>query len=210
MTESTTQAPSVPAGYWKDPRGNLVPESTIKPIDRARDDLVKELVGKAREVSTVLAQFKGQAFADIAAFVSLSAEQYGVPLGGKKGNVTLMSFDGRYRVVRAMQEHITFDERLQAAKALIDQCLAEWTQGARPELKVIINRAFEVDKEGNINTGAVLGLRRLNIDDSRWTRAMAAIGDAVQVVGSKSYVRVYERVGESDQYVPIALDVAGV
>ncbi|WP_146694676.1 DUF3164 family protein, partial [Haemophilus influenzae] len=33
--------------------------------------------------------------------------------------------------------------------------------------------------------------------------------ESVQVVSSKAYVRLYERVGESDQYVPIALDVAG-
>jgi len=37
-----------------------------------------------------------------------------------------------------------------------------------------------------------------------------AIGEAVQVVGSKSYIRVYERIGETDQYQPIALDIAGV
>ena len=38
---------------------------------------------------------------------------------------------------------------------------------------------------------------------------MEAIGEAVQVVGSRSYIRVYERVGESDQYRAIPLDIAG-
>ncbi|ECZ4733075.1 DUF3164 family protein, partial [Salmonella enterica] len=53
-------------------------------------------------------------------------------------------------------------------------------------------------------------LRRLDITDERWLKAMDAIGEAVQVVGSRSYIRVYERVGDSDQYRPIALDIAGV
>lgn len=44
------------------------------------------------------------------------------------------------------------------------------------------------DKEGQINTGRVLSLRRLDIKDERWLRAMNAIGEAVQVVGSKSYI----------------------
>lgn len=54
------------------------------------------------------------------------------------------------------------------------------------------------------------GLRRVDIQDERWQNAMQAISESVQVVSSKAYVRLYERVGESDQYVPIALDVAGV
>ena len=109
-----------------------------------------------------------------------------------------------------MQDRIAFDERLQAAKALIDECLADWVEGARPEIHTLINRAFSSDKEGEINTGAVLALRRYDIQDSRWLRAMDAISEAVQVVGSRSYVRVYERIGDSDQYQPIPLDISGV
>jgi hypothetical protein len=56
----------------------------------------------------------------------------------------------------------------------------------------------------------VLGLRRLDIKDARWLKAMAAISEAVQVVGSKSYIRVYERIGDTDQYRAIPLDIAAV
>ncbi|MCY1558712.1 hypothetical protein D9M68_956700 [compost metagenome] len=56
----------------------------------------------------------------------------------------------------------------------------------------------------------MLALRRLQIGDERWQRAMQAIGEACQVVGSKSYIRVYERVGDTDQYKPISLDIAAV
>ncbi|MDF0606662.1 DUF3164 family protein [Neisseriaceae bacterium TC5R-5] len=202
--------PAIPAGYWQDAKGCLVPESMIKPIDKERDRLVTELVAKARQVSNVLAAFKGEAFGDIEAFVDLSTEQYQAPLGGKKGNLTLHSFDGKYKVQRAIQDRITFDERLQAARVLIDQCLTDWTEGTRPEIQAIVNQAFDTDKEGQINTGRVLALRRFNIQDERWQRAMEAIGEAVQVVGSKSYIRVYERVGETDHYQQIALDIAGV
>lgn len=199
-----------PTGYWSDAKGCLIPESMIKPIDRERDRLVKDLVERARKVSKTLAEFKADAFGDIGAFVDLSAEQYRAQLGGKKGNLTLYSFDGRYRIQRAIQDRIAFDERLQAAKELIDQCLHDWTEGARPEIQAIVNQAFATDKEGQINTGRVLALRRLEIEDERWQRAMTAIGEAVQVVGSKSYIRIYERIGTTEQYQPIPLDIAGV
>lgn len=212
MTTSTKQFTilEAPDKYWVDAKGVLTPEHLIKPIDKARDQLVGELIERALIVNKALSDFKLAGFADIAAFVDLSSNEYGVSVGGKKGNVTLYSYDGRYKIQRAMQDRIAFDERLQAAKALIDACLAEWTEGARPEIHAIINRAFQTDKEGEINTGAVLALRRLEIDDARWQRAMEAIGEAVQIVGSKSYIRVYERIGDSDQYKPISLDIAGV
>ena len=200
----------VPAGYWRDAKRTLTPVDLLREIDIQRDALVGDLVVQAIQVSEYLRQLKLAAFGDIQAFKELSAEQYDVCVGGKKGNVTLHSYDGRYKIQLAVQDRIAFDERLQAAKALIDECLKDWVQGARPEIHSIIDQAFAVDKEGNINTGAVLSLRRLNIGDTRWIKAMEAIGEAVQVIGSRQYVRFYERVGDSDQYVPISLDIAGV
>lgn len=197
-----------PAGYWVDREGKLIPESMVKPIDRTRDELVRELVDKASALAKQLEEFKAGAFSDISAFIQLSAEQYGVKVGGTKGNVSLFSFDGRYKVVRQVQEHIIFDERLQAAKQLIDECIQDWAAGSRDEIRVLINDAFQVNKEGKINTNRVLGLKRLNIQDGKWLRAMQAIADSVQVAGSKPYIRIYERVGYSEQYVPISLDVA--
>ncbi|WP_269457887.1 DUF3164 family protein [Pseudomonas sp. G.S.17] len=205
-----SQQTSVPAGFWQDAQGRMVPESLIKPIDIERDRLVRQLVGSANKLSGELANLKAAAFGDIEAFIELSAEQYGITLGGKKGNVTLYSFDGRFKIQRSVQESIAFDERLQAARALIDECLRDWTQGARPEVATLANDAFRTDSQGEIRTARVLALRRLDIKDERWQRAMQAIGEACQVVGSKSYIRVYERIGDSDQYRAISLDIAGV
>jgi hypothetical protein len=203
-----TEIKTPPTGYLQDAAGRLVPIETIKPIDLARDQLVNEIFPHAVAISRQIAAFKAAAFADIAAFVQLSAEEYDVHIGGDKGNVTLLSFDGRYKIQRAIAEQICFDERLQAAKGLIDECITAWSDGARVEIRVLVNSAFQVDKEGKINTARVLCLRRLEITDDRWRRAMKAISDAVMVIGSKSYIRVYERDGNG-QYQPIALDVAG-
>ena len=207
---STTQTNPTPAGYRLRHDGALVPESTIKPIDIARDELVLEIVARAKPLSTEIGEFKIRTFADIQAFVEMSAEQYGAKIGGNKGNVTLMSFDGRYKVQRAIAENITFGEQLQAAKALIDECIHAWSEGVNDNIRVLVNDAFQVDKEGNISIGRVFGLRRLEITDARWNKAMQAISDAVQVVSSKSYIRIYERVGDSDKWQPVALDVAAV
>lgn len=203
-TPNTTQ----PTGYMQDAAGRLVPESKVKPIDLLRDQLVRDLVAGAVGLNAAIAKFKGHAFGDIAAFVTASAEQYDVRLGGDKGNVSLYSYDGRYKIQRQVQDSIKFDERLKAAKALIDECIFEWSQGSSDNIMVLVNDAFAVDREGDVNTNRVLALRRLNITDPKWLLAMQAIGDSISVVGSRSYVRFYERVGSSDQYRPITLDLA--
>lgn len=201
---------AIPQGYKQDAKGRLIPVETIKPIDMARDQLVGEIVQKAQRVSKTLGEFKTSVFADIGAFIELSAERYDAKLGGAKGNVSLVSFDGSYKVQRAIQDTLTFDEGLQAAKSLIDECVHEWTEGARSEIRALINDAFNVDKEGNISTGRILSLRRLDIQDAKWQRAMDALNDSVRVQCSKSYIRVYERIGDTDQYRAIPLDIAGV
>jgi hypothetical protein len=200
----------LPDGYRQDARGALIPESKIKPIDLARDALVQEIVKNAQMLSEQIGNFKLTAFGDMQAFVEMSAEQYGAKLGGQKGNVSLVSFDGRYKVQRAVAESITFDERLQAAKSLIDECIHDWSEGANDNIRVLVNDAFQVDKEGNINTGRVLSLKRLNIIDDKWKSAMDAISEAVQVTGSRTYIRVYERIGDTDKWEPIPLDIASV
>ena len=73
----------------------------------------------------------------------------------------------------------------------------------------MVNDAFQVDRQGNVNAKRILSLRKFNIDEPRWQRAMAAIGDSLTVAGSREYVRVYERVS-GDRWEQIPLDVAGV
>lgn len=72
-----------------------------------------------------------------------------------------------------------------------------------------MNDAFQVDQAGKISTGRVLGLRRAKIEDEKWQRAMAAIGDSIQVANTKPYIRFYERDARGE-YVAINLDMAAV
>lgn len=198
----------LPNGYMQDAAGRLVPVGSVRPIDLLRDDLVRDIIAAAKEHANLAERFRSEALRQICAFVQLSAEEYGAAIGGDKGNITLLSFDGRYKIVRAVAETISFDERLQAAQALIHECLEEWSAGARAELTVIIRDAFQTDKAGKINAARVLALRRYQFEDPRWRRAMDAIGESVQVVARRQNLRCYER-DETGQYVLLSLDVSG-
>ena len=201
---------TVIAGYWKDAKGALIPKEVIKDIDMEREIVVADIIEHAKTLNKELALFKAKAFCDISYFVELSADCYGVNIGGKKGNITLFSFDGKYKIQRSMHDCIAPNECVLAAKQLIIDCVNGWTENARPELKAVVNRAFTTDKDGSLKLGRLLELRRLDIKDERWQKAMDALTDSLQVVGSRSYIRVYERIGDSNEYRPITLDIAGV
>lgn len=204
----TTQTPNqAPEGYRFNAQGHLVPEGQIKAIDLLRDDVVKNVVKAARIEQQRLAAFKAEAMNHVADFVDLSAEEYGVNYGGTKGNVTLVSFDGRYKLQRAMGEHRIFDERIQAAKTKIDACIQRWSEGSSDQIKALVDHAFRVNKQGHIDVNQVLSLRQLDIDDAEWLDAMEAIADSIQITGTSSYLRLYER-QESGVYTQIPLDIS--
>ena len=201
-------ANETPDGYMKDSRGALVPTSKVKPEHIEEDALVRALVERAEGLSDQLAAFKASALGNVAAYCALIDEKYNVKRGGKKGNMTLRSYDGSMVLNVAIGETISFGAELEAAKKLIDKCVMRWSEGSGDEIKALVTHAFQTNKQGKIDTGRVLGLKSLNIEDDEWKRAMEAISDAVRVVGSKTYFRVYKVDPETGARVPISLDLA--
>lgn len=199
----------IPEGFLQNAKGDLVKVENIKQVDLLRDELVKQIVAKAEPLAKNLKTFKDNTFSEINAFIEQSINEYGTTFKGKKGNIQLLTFDGKFKVEKAVQDRIAFDERLQAAKLLVDECLTEWSEGANTNLTIIVKDAFQVDKKGNTRVGSILSLRRYEISDERWKRAMQAISDAVQVLDSKTYIRLYER-DDNGVYRLIPLDIASV
>ncbi|WP_299001746.1 DUF3164 family protein [uncultured Shewanella sp.] len=209
IENQATQETQTPSGFRKNALGHLVPESQIKPLELIRDDLVHNIVQQAQALRETMQGFKQQAQQQLTDFVDLSASEYGVKYGGSKGNVVLTSFDGRYQVRRAIGEHRVFDERIQTAKALIDECIHSWSGGADDRLMAMVDHAFRVDQQGRINVNQVLSLRQLNIDDAKWLTAMEAIADAIQVTGTCEYLRLYER-KNNGKYQQLPLDISSL
>lgn len=191
-------------------QGHYVPVDKIPDIDLQRDALVLGIARKAALLREQMQQFKQDVMDDIRAHMEISAEQYGIKLGGKKGNLQLTSFNGEYQVILAIAESLHFDERLQIAKQMIDNCIHKWTQDSNSNARALIEHAFQTDKQGNINFSRVWALQKLKIDDSEWNQAMQALKDSINVASSKEYLRVYRKREKDGKYEPIALDLAAL
>lgn len=194
--------------YMRDAGGRLVPLAAVKPEHLLEDQTVKKIVAYADQLSAQIARFRGHCFDDVTTFVDLLAEQYGGRRGGTKGNTTLTSYDGCLKVVVQVQDQLSFGPELQVAKGLVDECITAWSEGVRTEIRALVEHAFNVDREGRINRAALFQLRRLEIDDPTWKAAMAAIGDAIRVIGSREYVRFYRRANAKARWEAISIDVA--
>ncbi|MCO5083050.1 MAG: DUF3164 family protein [Rhizobiaceae bacterium] len=194
--------------YMADAKGGFVPAELVKPAEKLEDETVRKIMAYARDLSAQVARFKGHTFDDLGAFEALLAQEYGAAKGGAKGNKTFMTFDGCQKIQVQVADAIDFGAQMQIAKGLIDECLTEWAADSRPEIRAIVTRAFNTDKEGQINRAAIFMLLRLDIEDERWQRAMSAIRDAMRVVGSKLYVRCYERDRPDGEWRAVTIDLA--
>lgn len=193
-----------------DAKGRSVPIHLVAEEDILKDQTITTILKHADHLSEVIARFKGRTFDDVYALQSLLAERYGARLGGAKGNIDLVSFDGCRKVQISIADHVSFGPELQIAKSLIDECIEEWSEGSRDEIRALVAHAFETDKPGHINREGLFSLRRMEIKDPKWQQAMTAIGDSMRVIGSKAYVRIYKREKPDMGWEMVQLNIAAV
>ncbi len=198
-------------GLWLNKRGETVHPDLIRPDEKLKDELVEKLITTASELSELLNKFKKDAFGEADDYFELLLQNYNLDAkkNSKKGNITLENYSGTLKVQISNADSISFDEKLQIAKLKIDECLHELTEGSSPEIKTLITRAFEVDKKGEVNAKNILALKAYEISHPKWKEALVIIDESIEIVGSKAYIRFYQRESVDKPYKHITLDIAG-
>lgn len=199
----------VPDGWLMDAAGRLNRIASVRESDRLQDEVARSLALEGVLLHELLRAYKARALDALSDLVSTVAKEYGVQMGGERGNLSLTSFDGQWKVQRIYRDVLSFGPAILAAKTLIDECITRWSEGADNNIRILIDRAFRADKKGDLRTGPVLELLRVKIEDEQWQQAMQALSDAIEITGSAVYVRVYRRTS-GDQYVPVPIDLAVV
>lgn len=194
--------------YMTDAKGAFVPLETIKPAHKLEDEVVRRIMRFADELSAQIGRFRGHTMTDLGELDALLAQEHGLTKGGPKGNRTYQTFDGLMKVTVQVADYVDFGPQLQIAKRLLDECLTEWSADSRPEIRAVITRAFNTDKEGQVNRSEIFMLLRLDIEDPRWQEAMRAIREAMRVTGSKEYIRFYRRARVTDRWDAVTIDLA--
>lgn len=195
---------------WIDAKGRKVPDNLVSETDKLKDQTIDKVVDYAIELSGQIARFKGHTFDDVYSLIDLLKEEYGAKVGGAKGNIDLVSFDGCRKLQISVADHISFGPELGVAKGLIDEYIEDVIEGSSDEVRALVTHAFETDKPGHVNREALFSLRRLDIKHPKWQSAMQAITDSMRVIGSKAYVRTYQRDTADAGWEMIQLNIAAV
>lgn len=194
--------------YWN---GKEVPISRLKPPVVLAHDVAEELVRNAHALRDMLQEQKFDFYNNVDAYTDLLMEHYGARLGGSRSGLTIENFASTKKVVVSSADRLQLTAAMEAAKAIVSEIVDDLAQGSSDDLRAILASAFDRDeKTGRISIERVLALRRLNLSHPKWPQAQDAIGDAIQVAGSKRYIRFYERARPADEWQQINLNFSNL
>lgn len=197
--------------YLNTTKGDLRRVDGMSAKDLLIHEQVYNMIVFAKGLAAEIARFKAHTFADLEALDAMLAQEYGVTRkDGAKGNRTFTSGDGRYQVSIKINTPEVVGPELQQAKALIDEIVLEKGAAADPVLAALVAQAFDVGKQGRVNTDMLRRLKKLEIDDPRWPRIQRAIGDAITDGVSKSYITFHQWRDAAGGWQMIPLNIAAV
>lgn len=175
-------------GNWLDDKGRPIPEEYIQPQDKKRDRMVESIIKRVSKLSAKLADEKVEIVAAIEKYLKELAKDNKVRENWK-GNILIYNFSQNLCIERRINETISFDERLQMVKTTIDKWLNDRLKNIDELIAKVISQAFSVDKQGRINTAMLLKLRKLDIQDHEWKKAMELLDESIFVKSSKMALR---------------------
>jgi len=194
--------------YMADGKGGLRAIENVPAMKKLQDEQVRKIFGFAMALAAQIARFKGHVYEDLGSLDALMMQEYGLKVGGLKGNRTYSTFDGLMKIEVRIQDRMVFGPEMQVAKAVFDKILTARAAGADPLIRSIITSAFDTDKEGQINRANVFVLLNVQDDDPEFQQGQDAIRKAMHVIGSKSYLRFQHREAFDAAWQTLTIDLA--
>jgi len=199
--------------YWKNKKGDLIHVDNIKIEDKLKTEMVRNIVQKkAVRGQKILVAFKKNMVIQVDDYVHMMREKHDLDvMKSIKGNLTLEAFDGLTKIKISVQSRIEFDEKLTFAKEKFDEYAFQKAEEIGDnEITTILMKKFELNKCGKVNPKNVLDLKSYDINHKLWLEGIALIDQAIEIVGSKSYMNFYQRESIEDKWKNISLDFAAL
>jgi hypothetical protein len=179
-------------GLWADESGQQIPYSRITSAERLMERHSWKILKGALDINKRLTEFKDmirelcqEAHDAFMAEQNITRET--------KGNFTWFNFNRSIKVEINVNEPIQFDDMtITAAKAKFDEFLEENITSKNEFVKAMIIDAFETQRNGQLDTKAVMKITRYEkrINDPKFSEAVELINSAIRRPKSKSYFRV--------------------
>ncbi|EOW2077614.1 DUF3164 family protein [Vibrio parahaemolyticus] len=207
MTTETKQAtrPEAPEGFVYDASGNLISKANISAIDLRKDAFTASMVEQVKDQQKRLAQFKENLVKAFETFRTELLEQYDAKLHtrGSGDNVTIYSFDGRYKMSYKTPKLKALGPEFEASRELAREWFHKNKDNAPHDLLLPAQEFYT----GEMTLNKALKFIGWKVQDPILVKAQAAAKDSMIVIGKKSYFNFYER-DEEGEYQAVHLNFA--
>ncbi len=197
-SETKNIRPTAPEGFVYDASGNLIARCNIPASELRKDAFVAGLLAQVKEQKKQLEAFKQNLFQAFEAFRVEMLEQFGTKLHarGTGDNVTMFSFDGRFKITYKSAKQKTLGPEHDVSR----QLARDWFSSQRDNLPhdaLIMVQDFVT---GDASVSKTIKFMNWDIQDETLLKAQEAAKDALLVIGSKSYFNFYERDEEGEYH----------
>jgi hypothetical protein len=179
----------------KDHNGYEIPMSSVAKIELQKDKTARKMADKFKKMSVMLYNLKDEAFDEADKIYEAQLRAYeidGRDTEKMKGNFTFYSYDKHFKIEVNIGQRLEFDDKINLAKAEIDEYLKDITEGQNNDIITIVNHAFTTVR-GKLDHKKILQLFSYKIKNARWEKAMTLLKDSITTNHSKRYIKVLER-----------------
>jgi hypothetical protein len=191
-------------GNWIDGSGRSIHRDLVPILERKQDEVVEKVFRRLMKLEERIIKDRETIKTWLEKYFEYEDKATGTPR--PTGNLTLKNYSDTLKIKFRQNDVIEFDDRIQRAAGIIRDLLEKWSGDARPQLKALVNEAFNSGQKGKIDRNAIFRLRKLKIDDPEWKQAMDLIDQSVSVAATRRYIQLLARNGGSD-YCPLDLNL---
>ncbi len=177
------------------PDGTKYDVSMLRPDIVEEDKIVQEVFDLLEAAQKEMIKARNVAVKKINEYLDAKASEYGAKW---KGSATLKSFDESRRIDRKVTQARTYGSDVVMARELIDQYIDEQKKKASKtrseevkqsveEMSALLREGIRLDESGNANAKRLEDLRKLNISDPKFKKAMEIVAGARKDGRKKTY-----------------------
>ncbi|MGD2092785.1 MAG: DUF3164 family protein [Candidatus Aminicenantes bacterium] len=204
---------------YTNPEGDFVSAEVMKEMNILNEEIAEGLCLEAIKLSEKIAQFRERAFRLMIYYehkknkirqksMPKSQQSKIQPKKKKAGYATVTSYSGKYQVKVNAYPYYTFGDGFQVAKEMMAEVIHESITGEfQKEVREIFDRAFAMDREGQVNLPKIMRLMDYNIPDERWQTGRKILIEELRVLKRQAHISFKFR-DDDDKLISIPLNIS--
>ena len=205
---------------YTNPDGDFVSAEVMKEMNILNEEIAEGLCIEAIKLSEKIAQFRERAFKLMVYYehkknkirqknMPKSKQSKTTPNKKKAGYATVTSFSGKYQVKVNAYPYYTFGDGFQAAKEMMAEVIYENINGEfYQQVRDIFDRAFAMDKEGQVNLPQIMTLMDYDIPDERWHKGLNILIEELRVLRRQPHITFKLRDDDDKKLISIPLSIS--